>query len=81
MFTGGEKPVYEVKVKNSFNSFRFFVNKKELASLKTRWKGEGAAFFKQGFKHALVIDESVPPDSILREFLVAFALSFNRLRK
>ena len=79
VFTGGEKPVYEVKTKGGFNTFRFLVNGKELASLKSRWKGEGAEFFKQGFQHTLVIDESVPRQSILREFLVAFALSFNRL--
>ncbi|HEV7405983.1 MAG TPA: hypothetical protein VGO11_23760 [Chthoniobacteraceae bacterium] len=82
VFTGGQKPVYEVKVKSSFNSVRFFVNKQVLASMNKRWKGECAAFFKEnGFQHALVIDESVPADSILREFLVAFALSFHRLRQ
>lgn len=81
VFTGGKTPVYEVRVKNSWNSFRFIVNKKELASMNTRWKGEGADFFKKGFQYVLVIDESVPADSILREFLVALALSLNRLSK
>ena len=81
VFTGGEQPIYEVKTKGGLTSVHFHVNNKELASLRPRWKGEGADFYKTGFKYALVIDESVPKDSILREFLVAFALSFARLRK
>jgi len=62
------------------NGYRLFDGKKELATVSLRWKGGKADYFQQGFKYALSINEEVPKNSISRQLLLAFALSFHRIQ-
>jgi hypothetical protein len=66
--------------RSGFECLRLFAQRKELATLWLRWNGEKRAFFEQGFKYALGINEEVPTDDISRQLLLGFALCFDRIK-
>ena len=75
----GEK-LFELAVKSMFNGYRFLVAGQEIAKISLRWKGEHAAAYKSGkYKFALVIHESVAPEKIIRQLLLAVSLAFSRV--
>jgi len=79
-FTPQNAPLFELHAKSTFYGFRLIANKRDLATIWLRWKGDQADYFKQGFKYALSINEEIPKDSISRQLLLAFALSFHRIQ-
>ena len=72
------KPIIALNL-SSKASYKLVAKDKELASISANWKGADADFFKQGFKSAVSIAEVIPQNSPVRQLLLAFVISVDRI--
>lgn len=79
-FTSGNTLLLELQMKSILNGYQLIEGENELATISLRWKGDKADYFDGEFKYALSINRDVVENSITRQLLVAFALSFRRVQ-
>ena len=74
------KPIISLELTRKA-SYNLVAQKKVLATITPKWKGPQSAYFRQGFKSAISIAEDVPQNSPVRQLLLAFSISVQRILK
>jgi hypothetical protein len=74
------KPIISLELTRKA-SYNLVAQKKVLATIAPKWKGAGSAYFRQGFKSAISIAEDIPQNSPVRQLLIAFSISVQRILK
>jgi uncharacterized protein YxjI len=62
-------------------NFRFMAGDRELAHVNKKWAGVGKEFFTSADNYVLEISPDVPPDSILRQLILAAVMCIDMVLK
>jgi hypothetical protein len=73
--------LFELQIKSGLYRYRLFANKKEVSEITSKWKGQQAEYFAEGFRYAVSFAADVPPNDNLRLLLLAFAAAADRILK
>ena len=73
--------LFELQIKSGLNRYRLFINKKEVAEISSKWKGQWTEYFTEGFQYALSFANDVPPNDNVRQLILAFAVATQRILK
>jgi uncharacterized protein YxjI len=76
-----EKPICHLKGKWTGWDFRFMSGDKELAHVSKKWAGLGKEMFTTADTYMLEISEFVPPDSSIRQLILAAVLCIDMVLK
>jgi uncharacterized protein YxjI len=61
--------------------FRFMAGNNELARVTKKWRGIGAELFTSADNYILEIEEDVPPDSVVRQLIMAAVMCIDLVLK
>lgn len=61
--------------------FRFLAGDNELAKVTKKWRGIGAELFTSADNYILEIDDDVPPDSVVRQLIMAAVMCIDLVLK
>ena len=81
MLDSHEKPICHLKGKWTGWDFRFLSGDKELAHVSKKWAGLGKEMFTTADTYALEIEPNVPPDSSIRQLILAAVLCIDMVLK
>jgi uncharacterized protein YxjI len=76
-----DKPICHLKGKWTSWDFRFLAGDKELARVSKKWQGIGKELFTTADNYMLEINPSVPPDSSIRQLILAAVLCIDMVLK
>jgi uncharacterized protein YxjI len=76
-----DNPVCHVKGKWTGWDFRFLRDEVELAHVSKKWAGLGKEFFTSADNYILEISEAVPPDSRIRQLILAAVMCIDMVLK
>ena len=76
-----EKPVATLQGKWTGWDFKFSHENKQLAQVSKKWAGMGKEFFTSADNYVLQIEESVAPDSPLRQLILAAVMCIDMVLK
>lgn len=76
-----DQPLCELKGSWSSWDFRFVAGESELAHVTKKWSGLGKELFTSADNYVLTINEAVPPDSRLRQLIVAAVVCIDMVLK
>lgn len=76
-----DQPLCELKGKWTGWDFRFMAGNKELAHVSKKWAGLGKEMFTSADTYMLEISEYVPPDSAIRQLILAAVLCIDMVLK
>ena len=77
----GGQPVCSLKGKWTGWDFRFMTGDAELAHVTKKWAGLGKEMFTSADNYMLEISDKVPPDSILRQLILAAVMCIDMVLK
>ena len=76
-----ENPVCHLKGKWTGWDFRFMAGETELAHVTKKWAGMGKELFTSADNYILEISESVPPDNVVRQLILAAVMCIDMVLK
>ena len=76
-----DQPICQLKGKWTGWDFRFMASDHELAHVSKKWAGFGKEMFTSADNYVLSISEHVPPDSQIRQLILAAVLSIDMVLK
>jgi uncharacterized protein YxjI len=76
-----DQPLCELKGKWTGWDFRFLAGEHELAHVAKKWKGVSMEMFTSADNYVLHISEDVPPDSEIRQLILAAVLCIDMVLK
>jgi uncharacterized protein YxjI len=76
-----DKPICHLKGKWTGWDFRFLAGDKELAHVAKKWSGLGKELFTSADNYVLEINPNVPPDSSVRQLILAAVLCIDMVLK
>jgi uncharacterized protein YxjI len=77
----GDQPICQLKGKWTGWDFRFMADDQELAHVSKKWSGIGKEMFTSADNYMLSISEHVPPDSQIRQLILAAVLCIDMVLK
>jgi len=76
-----DTPICSLKGKWTSWDFRFLAGNNELAKVSKKWSGLGKEMFTSADNYILQISEAVPPDSTIRQMILAAVLCIDLVLK
>jgi len=76
-----DQPICQLKGKWTGWDFRFMAGSEELAHVSKKWSGIGKEMFTSADNYILSISEHVPPDSQIRQLILAAVLCIDMVLK
>ena len=76
-----DNPICQLKGKWTGWDFRFLAEDHELAHVTKKWAGLGKELFTSADNYILEISESVPPDNVIRQLILAAVMCIDMVLK
>ncbi len=76
-----DEPLCQLKGKWTGWNFRFIAEDQELAQVSKKWSGMGKELFTSADNYMLQISDAVPPESNLRQLIIAAVMSIDMVLK